>query len=472
MKQPVWILNSSLLILFFMSQLLLFMLQRAVPRRVSISLGTMVVEQEQAVVPVDITKIYENDLFGTYEVPVVVTKSIVDDVVAAMPKPPKILIPEVPVEKTPTFFAPLDVILKGVIFVKDDPSSCIAIVQLKKTKEERNYQVGDLIEDAQILKILSNRIIIVRSNGQQETLYLREEDAISDFNTEVKAAPKAIIENVSGDKYTLNIDEFTKRIHNLGEFINVLDLTTVYKQGKSFGCRIGKIDKDSLGAILGFVIDDIVVKIDDYFVDDLDNRIKLYDHIMQKHAGDTIEVALYRGHNLLTFIYGLVDNVSKSVVFTSKQTHQKLIEELSKHEADSLAQSMSTKKDVADNTVVIQNISRDHVDSFVDDSGLEDFINEDENPFQLNLDETLELNDVSGVKTGSPLSQIINNQNNSSNDISSLNSETLNELNMHKQRLIQEREKMMPTLQDMKFKDRNNMMKQSSKNVIFNGMQQ
>src|SRR3989338_6837224 len=166
MKQPVWILNSSLLVLFFMSQLLLFMLQRVVPRRISISLGTMVVEQEQAAIPIDITKIYKEDLFGTYEEPVRLPQSVVDDVVATMPKPPKIIIPEVPVEKTPTFFAPLDVILNGVIFVKDDPSSCIAIVQLKKTKEERNYQVGDLIEDAQILKILSNRIIIVRSNWQ------------------------------------------------------------------------------------------------------------------------------------------------------------------------------------------------------------------------------------------------------------------------------------------------------------------
>ena len=40
-----------------------------------------------------------------------------DDVVATMPKPPKNIIQEIPIEKVPTFFAPLDGILKGIIFI-------------------------------------------------------------------------------------------------------------------------------------------------------------------------------------------------------------------------------------------------------------------------------------------------------------------------------------------------------------------
>lgn len=471
MKQPVWILNSSLLVLFFISQLLLFMIQRVVPRRISISPGKMVVVQEQAVVPVDITRIYgERDLFNTYEAPIVPVRSVVDSTVAPMPAPPKIIIPEVPVEKTPTFFAPLDVVLKGVIFVKDDPASCIAIVQLKKTKEERNYQVGDLVEDAQILKILSNRIIIIRSNGQQETLYLREEDAISDFNTEAKSTPKSIVEDSSDGKYTINIDEFTKRVRNLGEFINLLDLTTVYKQGKSFGCRIGKIDKDSLGALLGFAIDDVIVKVDDYYVDDLAHRIQLYDHIVKKHVGDLIEVVLYRGQDMMTIMYGLVDNVSKSIVFTPQHTHQKLMEELSKHEA-----AMQQKVVASKPPVVIQSMSQSedsNENEIVDASPKPDDV-DDMDMFDLNFDEKQWIDDTSKQKFTAPSNKIISAQVNkdSSETMQSVSPSAVNESDRYQNRLLQEYEKLSSTVQDIKSKDRSNMMKRSSRNVIFGGMQ-
>jgi Type II secretion system protein C len=458
MKQPVWILNSSLLVLFCMSQLLLFMMQRVVPRRISISPGKMIVEQEQAVAhQVEIKNIYEHDLFGTYEPPVIPVQSVIEEVIAAIPNPPKMILPEVPVEKMPTFFAPLDVVLKGVIFVKDDPANCIAIVQLKKTKEERNYQVGDLIEDAQILKILSNRIIIIRSNGQQETLYLREEDAVSDFNKEAKSIPKSVVENSSGNKYIINIDEFTKRIRNLGEFINLLDLTTVYKHGKSFGCRVGKIDKDSLGFMLGLMVDDIIVKIDNYFIDDLANRIQVYDHIIQKHVGEVIEVVLYRGQDSMMLQYGLIDNVSKNVVFTPQQTHKKLLEELSKHEAQYVS---------ADQQVVIQNIS--YPDEMMDAPG-GDVSNGD----ALSFDEALlQNNDIVQPKVQPIQNKSISRQIQQAQTKTVADSQKKSGFDKDQQRLIQERDKLAPTLRNMKSKDKNNMMKRSSRNVIFDRMQQ
>lgn len=464
MKQPVWVLNSSLLVLFFISQLLLFMIQRAVPRRASINPGKVEVVAEQTTVPVDIAKIYQQDLFGTYELPPIQTvPSFVEETVAAIPTPPSIIIPEVPIEKSPTFFAPLDVILKGVIFVKDDAASCIAIVQLKKTKEERNYQVGDLIEDAQILKILSNRIIIIRSNGQQETLYLREEDAISDFNTEAKSAPKTIVEDVSEDKYTVNIDEFTKRVRNLGEFINLLDLTTVYKRGKSFGCRVGRIEKESLGAMLGFVMDDIIAKVDDYYVDDLANRIQLYNHIIQKRAGDVIEVVLHRGQDVRSFQYGLVDNISKSIIFTPQQTHQKLLEELHKHE--SIAQQDSDNE-----KVIIQSLFDDEKADEASMTSVEDLNVIDTTIPPLNFDEALWANENEKQQKTTSSNQSISNQIEQAHEaMQSL--QQAQKLDKHQKRLLQERDKLSSSLHSMKSKDKNNMMNRTSKNVIFSGIQ-
>ena len=437
MKQPVWILNSSLLILFFMSQLFLFMMQRVIPRRISIVPGKIEAVEDKKIADIDIATIYTQDLFGTYEPPVLPVESLVEDTVMPMPRPPKIIIPDVPVEKAPTFFAPLDVVLKGVIFVKDDPASCIGIIQSKKTKEESNYRVGDLIEDAQILKILSNRIIIIRSNGQQETLYLREEDAVSDFNIQSKTVPQSLIEKVSDYKYKVNLDEFSKRISNLGQFINLLDITTVYKQGKSFGCKVGKLDKDSIGSLLGFVIDDIIVKVDDFFVDDLPNRLRLYDHVVQKHAGDVIEVVVYRGSDVLTLSYGLVDSMSQSITFTPQQTHQKLMEELSKHQA-----KVQTE---IEKSVKIQMISQDQLDA-IDDQPVDNQPIENAPDFNQATDQSVQAMPV-----------IIPDAENK-NDV-------------HQKILMEEQNKLMPTLQGVRAKDRARMLQQSSKNVIFNGVQ-
>jgi len=424
MKQPVWILNSSLLVLLFMSQLLLFMLQKAVPRRVSISPGALVVTKDETHDPINIMTIYEQDLFGTYEAPAVPVVKM-DEVIAAIPKPPKNIIPEIPIDKTPTFFAPLDGLLKGIIFVQDDPTSSIAVVQLKKTKEEHNYQVGDLIEDAQVLKILSNRIILIRSNGQQETLYLREEDAAHDFETDATYIDKSVVESSLDNKYKVNITEFSKRIHNLGEFINALDLTTAYKNSKSFGCRVGEINKDSLGGLLGFMVDDIIIKIDDIDVGDLSSRIKIYDRILSKKAGDLIEVVIHRGNDSLDLLYGLIDAESKNIVFTKKEIHEQLME--------SLHDEKSNKP--ADDSVVIQ--------SMTDFDPLEE------------VDELFEeLKNDASVPMIMPI----------------IRQESLNEFDAHNKRLAQEHEKLAPAIQNMKTQEKNKMLKQTNRNVIFNGM--
>ena len=438
MKQSVWILNSSLLILFLISQLLLFMLQKSVPRRVSLNTNAGVVIEEPVIEPVNIATIYENDLFGTYEMPIV-TPVKIDDSIVSMPKPPKNIASQVPVEKAPTFFAPLEGVLKGIIFVKDDPSSSLAIIQFKKTKEEQNYQVGDLIEDAQILKILPNRIIIIRSNGQQETLYLREEDAINDFDAQSTLVPKNIIESSSGNKYKINIDAFIKRVSNLGEFINVLDLTTAYRQGKSFGCRVGKISKDSLGSMLGFMPDDIIIKIDGYSVDNLTNRLKIYEHVLSSVTGDIIEVVVLRGDATITMLYGLVDDASKNMIFSKQDIHKQLVEKL-------------RVSDENNDNVVIQSQESFTIsdEEPVDENQLHEEISETENTSFM----------IPEYTVSSPMVMPVNHH------------EKLHEIDAHKKRLIQEREKLMPTVQDLKAQDRKNMLKQTNRNVIFNGMTQ
>jgi hypothetical protein len=309
---------------------------------------------------------------------------------------------------------------------------------LKKTKEERNYQVGDLIEDAQILKILSNRIIIIRANGQQETLYLREEDAAFDFNKEVRFEPRLIVEEQIDSTYIINIDEFTYKIPNLGEFINALDVTTVYKQGKSFGCRVGRIEKDSLGELLGFQPNDIIIKVDDLPVDDVNHRLAVYDHMIHKRAGSSVVVTVLRGQDEIELQYGLIDKVMKSMNVTPEQLHKRLVQELDKHERDHQA------------SVIVQNYIPEQAeqDNLIDDSLEEaDF----EQAFNAAQNDYIQsFSDQFMTQHRLP--------------------ETLHQADTHKKKIVAEQEHFVSISEKLRDRDRNTM-RQNSKNIILGSMQ-
>ena len=76
---------------------------------------------------------------------------------------------------------------------------------------------------------------------------------------------KEVVQSIGTDNYIINIHEFTHRVQTLGQFIDLLDLTTVYKAGKSTGCRVGQLAPQSLGTALGLVKGDIILKVNECF---------------------------------------------------------------------------------------------------------------------------------------------------------------------------------------------------------------
>ena len=308
MRQPLWVINGSLLILLLMSEVVFLLIQTSIPRRVSLTPGSIQPPEHKALVDVDLKKIYGvNDLFGTYvpEVPVLVKDS--EFHIPPLPDLPTSIPFSLPAEKAPVFISPLAVTLKGVVYLNDDQEKSIAIIQFNDSKQEQNYRVGELVKDAQILKVYPNRVIVVRSNGQQETLYLREADAKKDLSYDDHKAISEMKVALLDGKYHVPLDTFTAQIHSLGQFIDMLDLTTVYHKGQSVGCRVGKAVKGSIGAKLGLQVDDIVKSVDSIPVTALDSRVKIYDHVIDKKAGGTVLVDVERGGRPVHLTYVLVD---------------------------------------------------------------------------------------------------------------------------------------------------------------------
>lgn len=251
----------------------------------------------------NISKIYEYDLFDTYQKELIPTQG--PEYVAALPEAPAPMAIRIPEEPKPQFIEPLPITLKGIVVVLTDDTKNRAIIMDNRTNKESSYKVGSMIEDAQLIRIFSNKVIFMRSNGQQEVLYLREKDAKLDPTYANIDNWEGIITQTGPGVMTINTSEFVNRIQSLGQFIDTLELTTAYKQGEAAGCRVNNTGPGSLAQALGLTKEDLIIKINDLPVGPTQNRSIIYKQITELKTNDTIRVTLIRNGQEITMQYVL-----------------------------------------------------------------------------------------------------------------------------------------------------------------------
>ena len=248
--------------------------------------------------PIDIAAIYQNDLFNTYQQPIpkVDTPSPI-----ALPPPPIPSPIPIPKKPKPQFKDPMDIALKGTIVFSDN-SNNIAIISDNKTKKEKNYKEGHSIEDAQLIRIFHNKIILLRSNAQQEIVYIDEEEAKreEEFTQKIWSA---VVKNIDKDEYIIDPYRFVEYVPSLGSLINILNIATVYKDGISIGCRIGKYPEDSIAPHMGLVSGDIITHINDIKTTTNENRMNIYNIITELKLGDKINLKIQRKKQPIELIF-------------------------------------------------------------------------------------------------------------------------------------------------------------------------
>lgn len=309
MKHPLWIVNSGLLVLMIIALSLLYLLHYQIPNAATIaSHGGTVVRHEESV-HIDIKKIYENDLFGTYhreEVPFFASTYI-----PPMPEPPvPHETPEV-VEVTPHFLDPLNISVKGIVVLNNSDTPNSAIIQNRSSGQDYHYSVGDMIEDARLVRIYPHKIVLLRTNGQQEILYINEDDARNDSSYIGIRDWDKVIEKIDDSTYTLDPKEFAKRITSLAEFIDVMGLVTAYKKGVSIGCRLGKSSDVSLREMLLLKTGDIIVAINGISTATTIDRLSIYNMLIALHEHDTISIDIVRKDVSFTLTIILQDRAKK-----------------------------------------------------------------------------------------------------------------------------------------------------------------
>jgi type II secretory pathway component PulC len=272
--------------------------------------------------------IYEdNDLFDTYQKKSPEITPRKRDI-KPVPQPPQDKSFDVKTPDKISFLKPLGIDVKGIMFTGDS-STTQAVIKDSETNKENIYSTGDKIFDAHILKIFRNSIIVLRSNGQQETIYVTKSDAEKAINQIKNLDWKSSVSQEDNHTYTVFIDPFMKQVSDLGRFIELLDLTTVFRKGRGVGVRIGKNDKNSLAHALGLKKGDIIISIDDIFTTTTENRSRIFKHITNKKEDDTIRVDFVRDQNLQTYKYLLkkVDTEKKSTSLKDDTTDESTVSE-------------------------------------------------------------------------------------------------------------------------------------------------
>ena len=292
MRQPLWIVNSSLFLLFVIALGLSFLLQQKPLRWSSIEPTLYAKITKKAVSPTEIAKIYENDLFDTYKEKEKVIEKPLEDLMPAPPTPQRAVMPK---PQVPSFLAPMQATLRGIIMTGDDKKNRV-IIQNDRTKQESNLRVGGKMEDAQLIRIFNNRAIFIRSNGQEEVLYLSEKEAKLAQERPDQEGWDAIIKKVDAKNFIVDPQGFKEYVPSLGQFIEELDLITVYRQGKSVGTRIGLVGDDSFGKEFGLEVGDIITQVSGIPATDATKRMEIYKAITSSAKDKPIVIDLLRNN--------------------------------------------------------------------------------------------------------------------------------------------------------------------------------
>ena len=304
MKHPFWIINLGLLSLVLAAFAFIYISSSKIPQKESIEPAQLSPRRDSKVA-INIKKIYEDDLFGTYVKELPQVKHLESTI--PFPEPPaqqKIVIPAI-IE--PEFLDPLQISLKGIIVVSSNDAKNRAMVQDNKTMQEGTYKVGDVIQDAQLIRIFKNKIIFLRLNGQQEVLYLREQDAKTDPAYSISHEWDTVAKKIGDTDYLINPKAFVEQVKNLTECIDLLNATTAYQQGKSLGLRIGNLSKSPFGGLIGLQNGDIIQSINNIPAQTTEERLAIYKNITSLKIGNTVTIKLNRRNREVVITYTLED---------------------------------------------------------------------------------------------------------------------------------------------------------------------
>ena len=208
MIQQLQLLNSFLILIAISSSMLYFFLLQVPPQMRSRGRGLVEATTHQEARPGIVPEfIFQNDLFATFNPGDQSLKTAKQ--ISPMPafSWPSVTVPPLPKEME--MLPALNIILNGIVLAADEEKS-VAIISDETLKEQIFYN-GDQVKDAFLAKIMKNRIVIFRSNGQQETFFLRKDEDLLLKTAEGSGEWKKIIIPLSPGEFQIDPEQFQKK---------------------------------------------------------------------------------------------------------------------------------------------------------------------------------------------------------------------------------------------------------------------
>jgi len=300
MKSPLWIFNNIILIFLIIIFIYISYSWRDLYTNVKlypmkIQLRTEFDIQPEVIKAKDVQIIEKRDIFNTYKPQTEFKPPRHKILPPVMPSPPKDKEPLKEEEDQIKFLDPLPIKISGIIYSSNELKSYVTLIN-NNTKKSETYSQGDKIMDAYIIRILPNKIILIRSNGQQETVFTSEEEALKELNYLKDISWDNVVAKLEDNLYSINLEEFKLKVNSLAQLIDMLDATTSYKNGVPIGIKIGNINSSSIGYHLGLVNGDIILKINNIEPTNSQNRIDIYENIVNSVYDENfiVEVEIIR----------------------------------------------------------------------------------------------------------------------------------------------------------------------------------
>lgn len=318
MKQDLWLVNSSLTVMFALALAVFMLLQEDPPLWRAPRIFTPLTQPEpskEASQPTSVwEKIYLDDIFSTY-IPREVAAAAKQNFITPIPEPKASVVTPPPEIKKIEFVAPLSITLKGIIAGSDEEKNVAMLAD--EAGKESMYHLGEKIKDAQLIKIAHNRVVLLRANGQQEIFYLRKDDSLLEEQPGEKW--KNIVRKIDEQNYQIDPVQFSDEVDSLGNFIErAAVIGATYEDKKIIGIRIGKIESThDVATALGLLENDIITTVNDLDITDQKNRISAYDAIRELPSGSTVKVGLKRSGKDMTISYKIAkfERPRKKAVF-------------------------------------------------------------------------------------------------------------------------------------------------------------
>lgn len=159
--------------------------------------------------------------------------------------------------------------------------------------------------DASVLRIFPRKVILLRSNGQQETMFMYQEDAKAEMSELKDVTWHDVVQRQTEIRFLVNPTSFASRIATLAELIDALDALPATKEGEAIGLRIGNMDRNSIGFALGFQPGDLITHIADIPTTSTEDRMKAYNKVIQLKMGSSCVVKGKRKGRPLMHTYTL-----------------------------------------------------------------------------------------------------------------------------------------------------------------------